>query len=351
MGVFEQRLEIAFSPFELLPDSFPFFRILVIAIETGRPGRRGAKENPVMNSTSMRYLLVSLLVVMAMGVVPPRRAEAQSMVKLTTPYHIINDSFYENFGLGWGTNRMGPNGGWYFNTGPANSTPPPFGGYDPAADARLGFRLGGFNFDFLAGTGSNRSHVMQAPSVVVSNGQPGWFFDGSMVPFVTGVVPVVGNAPMPGQMPIPAQSPITPLEERWQRLQHEQAALDGARGDVPAAGEPVQPPPADVDDDALVLGGARREDEAVGATRPVARASSSRSTADHGDISVAEIRAQQAAQDARQQQELQVRIEKAQSYEQTGQPALAVIYYKQAAARAQGEQKRRLLEKIASLND
>ena len=121
-------------------------------------------------------------------------------VQLTSPFQTINDSFYENFGFG-GINlgRSGPGGGWYFRTGPANSTPPPFGGYDPAADARFGMQFGGpfgLGFNMLAGQGSNRTHTMTAPTIVIPNGGSGYLFSGSMVPFVTGVIPVVGNAPM-----------------------------------------------------------------------------------------------------------------------------------------------------------
>ena len=82
---------------------------------------------------------------------------------------------------------------------------------------------------------------------------------------------------------------------------------------------------------------------------PVAAADS---TANHGDLSVAEIRRQQAApQDAARNQKIEVRIEKARGLEDAGKAGLAKIYYQQAATRADGELKKQLLEKIRSLGE
>ena len=73
------------------------------------------------------------------------------------------------------------------------------------------------------------------------------------------------------------------------------------------------------------------------------------STATHGDLSVAEIRRQQAAVDAHRDAEVQERLDKARSYEEAGKPNIAKIYYQQAAARATGELKQQLLDKIKTL--
>ncbi len=181
-------------------------------------------------------------------------------VQITTPYHSINDSFYENFGVGWAPIfNMGNNGGWYFSGIPANSTPPPFGGYDPAADSRFGFKLGPLGFNFLAGQGSNRSHVMQAPTIVIPNGGTGFLFDGSVSPFVMGVIPVVGNAPM---------TPVatSPLAERLERLQQAEEQRLAAEAAARAAGdddaelaEALRAPPGEPtqDDAPLVMRGGR----------------------------------------------------------------------------------------------
>ncbi|NLF69996.1 MAG: hypothetical protein GX575_13195 [Candidatus Anammoximicrobium sp.] len=273
-------------------------------------------------------------------------AEAQQ-VQLTSPFQSINESFYENFGFG-GLNlgRSGPGGGWYFRSGPANSAPPPFGGYDPSASARFGMQFGGPwgpGFNMLAGQGSNRTHTMTAPTIVVPHGGSGYLFSGSMVPFVTGVVPVVGNAPL-GMMPMmpQTQSSLSPLAERAAQLRQQAAA--------PAADLNPAPPPVAREEPPLVLKGGQAAD-APTAARPPVTGSAADSSANRGDISVAEIRRQQAQQEAARQEEIQVRIEKARGHEEAGNPGLAKIYYQQAAARADGELKQQLLAKIRSLGE
>jgi hypothetical protein len=270
-------------------------------------------------------------------------------VQITTPYHTLNDSFYENFGVGWGL-APNPNRNFYFSGIPSNSTPPPFGGYDPSADARLGFRIGPFNFDMLAGQGNNRSHVMQAPTVVIPNGGTGYFSDTSQRPFVTGVVPVVGNALMAPAMPMPAPYVTSPLQQRLEQLQWERERLAaGAEEDAAVGGRGVGAElPAAPEAAPLVIkrGEVQRAAPSDGGT-----AGSATSTANHGDLSLAEIRRQQAAEDAAARDELETLIEKAHAKEQLGNLGLAKIYYQQAASRAEGELKQQLLQKIRSLGD
>ncbi len=283
----------------------------------------------------------------------PHTGSHAQQVQLTSPFQTINDSFYENFGFG-GINlgRSGPGGGWFFNTGPATSTPPPFGGYDPGADARFGLRFGGpfgLGFNMLAGQGSTRSNTVTAPTIVIPNGGTGYLFSGSIQPFVTGVIPVVGNAPFgPTMAPQPS---ISPLAGRVAQLQQQQAATQAAAGAADPHPAPVAPPAAPARGaDPLVIQGGQVEAQAA-AGRPAAAATDGDSTANHGDLSVAEIRRQQAAQDAARLEEIQVRIEKAKGMEDAGKPGLAKIYYQQAATRADGELKKQLLEKIHSLGE
>ncbi|MCU0979326.1 MAG: hypothetical protein MUF25_09190 [Pirellulaceae bacterium] len=284
----------------------------------------------------------------------PDTGSYAQQVQLTSPLQTINDSFYENFGFG-GINmgRSGPRGGWYLNTGPATSTPPPFGGYDPAADARFGMQFGGpfgLGFNLVAGQGSTRSNTVTAPTIVIPNGGTGSIFSGSVRPFVTGVIPVVGNAPFGPMMPMAPQSSRSPLAERVAQLQQQQAATQAAGGAAPDPAPAEQPALPARDDGPLVIKGGQVQAQAP-AGRPAAPASASDSTANHGDLSVAEIRRQQAAQDAARLEEIQVRIEKARGFEEAGKPGQAKIYYQQAATRADGEQKKQLLEKIRSLGE
>ena len=190
---------------------------------------------------------------------------------------------------------------------------------------------GGLSFGFggLFGTGSTRTNVVQSPTIVLPNGGYGSLFDGSQRPFVTSVVPVIGDGVFNGATPgvgSTRPSGTSPLQERLTRLQ---------QGETPVA--PRSSAPADP--------------EAVPAARPasVPSGGSGASTATHGDLSVAEIRRQQAAVDAHRDAEVQERLDKARSYEEAGKPNIAKIYYQQAAARATGELKQQLLDKIKTL--
>ena len=79
-----------------------------------------------------------------------------------------------------------------------------FGGASGATAANFGFAiLSDIEVFFLleAAQGSTRSNVMQAPTVTMFNGQSASISDGQQQPFVTGVVPVVGDFAV-GQQPI-----------------------------------------------------------------------------------------------------------------------------------------------------
>jgi hypothetical protein len=164
------------------------------------------------------------------------------------------------------------------------------------------------------------------------------------------VIPVVGNAPFGPMMPMAPQPSLSPLAERVAQLQQQQAATQAAGGADPDPAPAMQPALPARDADPLVIRGGQVEAKAP-AGRPAAPAAAVDSTANHGDLSVAEIRRQQAAQDAARLEEIQVRIEKAQGLEEAGKPGLAKIYYQQAATRADGELKKQLLEKVRSLGE
>lgn len=276
------------------------------------------------------------------------RATAQQ-VQLTAPFQSINDRFYSNLGMGWGLSHGRPDGhGFTYQGIPATAAVPPFGGWDPNADARFGFSLGGgntrFNFGMFAGQGSTRTNIVQAPTVTIPNGGTGYFFDGSVRPFVTGFVPVVGEFNnLPTGLPTGPAPSISPLQQRLERLRQEPTAAPARDA------EAKRPPRADgqpAPDASLVRAGGpgERSAGASGGGRAAAD-----STANRGDISVAEIRRQQAAEDAAREAELQLCLEKAKGSEATGKLGVAKIYYQQAASRATGELKQQLLQKIQSL--
>ena len=81
---------------------------------------------------------------------------------------------------------------------------PAFGGSPAASAANFGFAiLSDIEVFFLlqAAKGNSRSNVMQAPTVTMFNGQSASISDGQSRPFVTGVIPVVGDFAV-GQQPI-----------------------------------------------------------------------------------------------------------------------------------------------------
>ena len=73
---------------------------------------------------------------------------------------------------------------------------PQFGGFDAATAADFGFAiLSDIEVFFLlqASQGDDRTNVLQAPKVTLFNGQMGFVNDTSQRPFVTSVIPVVGD--------------------------------------------------------------------------------------------------------------------------------------------------------------
>ncbi len=89
------------------------------------------------------------------------------------------------------SNRSGT---FFFHQGSAAGALPPFGGYVPGNDATLGIRLGGLgSLTMRAGQGSSQSSVSQSASLTVANGGTGFIASGTLQPFVTSFVPVVGS--------------------------------------------------------------------------------------------------------------------------------------------------------------
>jgi hypothetical protein len=189
----------------------------------------------------------------------------------------------------------------------------------------------------VAGQGSSRSHVMEAPTIVIPNGGTGSLFSGSIRPFVTGVTPIVGMGPM---VPMPAPVMTSPLAERLERMRWSedqlaaQAAELAARREaerVAAAGAAL--PRNQEDDGPLVLRSGRlSESEAPRSAGSV----SSGSTANHGDLSLREIRQQQAEREAAREYEAMVLLEQGRGKEAEGKAGVAKIYYQQALAKADG---------------
>jgi hypothetical protein len=242
-------------------------------------------------------------------------AEGQQTT-INSPLNTAGQGYYENIGTRWGVQGKG----WFFNFGGPAPIPGGFGGFNPGGGPNFGAGFGngggsGF-FQLWADQGSSSTISSQSPSVTVMNGGTGYFADVVQRPFVMGLVPVVGGAP-------PA-APVSPLVEKLDRLQGEPSLALGSKSTPPAAWKTSVP------------GGG------VPASEP--------STAERGDLSVAEIKANQAAAAAVARHEVDALIAKASGAEAAGQFVSARLYYEMAARKTTGDEQRALHEKAAALD-
>jgi len=224
------------------------------------------------------------------------------------PHPTVSHSFYEHFGTSWGIRGNG----WFFQFGGGGAVPP-FGGFDPNAGANFGFAGPNGFLNISAGQGSSTTFSGQAPMVTVMNGGTGAFFDQTLRPFVTGITPVVGGQP-------PVFGSV--LQERLSRLE----AGEGSGTGSSAGAAP-----------AVAGGGAARGP----------------SSAERGELSVAEIKARKAAgeqsADAAAAGEIEALLEKARGAIAAGKPGVAKIHLQMAARRATGEQQAAILKQIEEL--
>jgi len=83
-----------------------------------------------------------------------------------------------------------------FRQGSFGSTAPTIGGFNPATAATFGFAILSdieAYFFITAAQGDTRTNILQAPKVTLFNGQQAYVSDTKQVPFVTSVIPVVGD--------------------------------------------------------------------------------------------------------------------------------------------------------------
>ncbi len=291
-----------------------------------------------------------LIIFATMWVANAQPARAQN-VYYSTPLVSVTDSFYEWYGIDWNYRWRGPNSNFFFHRGGSQATIPPFGGFNPATAGRLGFSTQGanhaFSFGLTAAQGSHRTITSSTPSVTVSNGAIGSVRDVQMRPFVTGLIPVVGSG---SGYRAPPPTLISPLKQRLARLNEESsrpAPRPTAEDDVIAPKDAPKDAPVAAD---LVLGPGTPSPELSLGTSSGSSARTA-STAERGDISVAEIRQRREARSREAAEALGRLIEEARSAEAVGRFGAARVRYRQAAARADGEQRTALLEKLESLRD
>lgn len=268
------------------------------------------------------FVVLALALAFASLVAPC--VEAQG-ISINSPAVSALDSFYSRTGIGFGfrmpgasggrgvvglspTGQLTPDGAIYFGQGSWNSALPPFGGYDPQSDARLGFRVGGnsgpgFSLGLVAGRGSSRSIVGTAPSLTIPNGGSGYLFDGRWTPFVTGWTPIVGGRAR-YVVPIAPPTYVHPLQWKLQQLQQQALADSPADLDSEATGRSAPEPEDSAPEDSASL--ELETDIAHSSSAAIPRADSS--TAAQPAASVAQLRVVRAQQVALQQREHAAKI-------------------------------------------
>ena len=285
----------------------------------------------------MSTVRIALLLVVASALwLSVAEAPAQQTT-ISSPFHTIGDSFYEQIGMSWGFNAPG----CFFRFGPGNMPNPQFGGFVPGTGATLGFGVRGGStnafFNFAAAQGSRQSMVTQAPSMTLMNGQGGYMADTSVTPFVISQVPVVGGFPvlgavgptippayrMPSYSPPPALQPDRLEAARKAFVERKQAQEQ--KPEPPA----VAPPPADR------AAAKVSEAQASSAGRPVP--------------GVAEAKRMHEIEQAAQNREVEALFEKGRAAEEDGKLQTAKMYYQMVARRATGELKEQAQARLAAL--
>jgi len=324
-------------------------------------------------------------------------------VTVSTPYHTLNDSFFERIGVDFDFNLGGrgttpfmlfgrpygdpsagtpmmrnmldtdggrstvvgmlapgvfsPDLGIPFNQNSYGLGVPQFGGYDPSAGLTSGFHLrhGNFNgsLNWTASQGYRQTFTSQTPSVTLTNGVPGSISDTSQSPFVIGFIPIVGGFPT---VPTPFASMPNPVPEgnhrvqafRRQMAEKMQAAVEDValRRAAQVAAEDAAAEDVAAEDLARPV--------APPVVRPVAAAqklaAARSSSAGRAVPSVAEARRLRKLEQAAQDNEAMVLFERGRTAEEGGKGKVAKVYYKMAAGRASGELRQQIQARLDALS-
>jgi hypothetical protein len=267
-------------------------------------------------SPASGWRLLSLLGIVSLPCFLPSSASGQQMVTAGFPMVGVREGFSERIGSNWAL--RGPGAFSWFNNNSGTGIPA-FGGFSPNAGLNGGFGVnaGGFgaNLGFNFAQGSSRSMISNTPIVTGFAGQPMFFQNSVQRPFVTNLIPAVGNG---GVM-------LQPLNKT------------GIIRNRLATGELRR------EDGRIIPGrGVKRESQEAQA----ARIADNRPLVDAAPPPRAEREAQQTAEDAENRLAIRNYLKKGQEAEAKGKPAVARQYYQMAARRAEGELKQ---EALASL--
>jgi len=297
---------------------------------------------------------------------------AGQQMTVSTPFHSVGDSYFENMGVGWGIRGKG----FDLRFGGPTLAAPQFGRFNPGAGANLGFgfRNGGprgfLNANWSQGW--QGSCVSQVPVLTVTDGVPGYMAVGTMSPFVVGYVPVVGGYPtipavfaMPPMPVVPPASSGVGADAIRQALRQSAARQGAALAEDDGPAMPAAPPvPAVAPQPAKAAapGATGGLPPSVDATRPgnlpaAGTASAGRlalaqeSTAGRPAPSVQEAKRLWAAEQASQHAEARVWFERGLSAEQAGNLGAAKAYYHMAARRADDALKREILQRVEAIEE
>jgi hypothetical protein len=307
----------------------------------------------------MRPVHRILPVLAAVGLLLWVATVSAQQVTVGTPFHSLNNNFFENMGTNWSLQGQG----WNASFGSPAMAQPPFGGFNAGAGLSFGFGIlnqgvvGKFNFNFSQG--NSQSNVSATPMVTLQNGVPGYFSDTTQSPFVISDIPIVGN-------PAVAQA--------LQRARAQRAAMDdddqaigpsAAQAAVRAQADPGPPlPQAGPRPRAQGAGAAaavaRPQHEAVLAGRPDAAAAgetasrvarATESSAGQAVPSVAEARRMYEAQQHGETADGEVAeyLARAQNAENLGKSAVARQYYRLALRHANAAQRDEIQSRIEAL--
>jgi hypothetical protein len=306
----------------------------------------------------------SALTILAVGVFATLwlavTASAQQ-VTLGTPFHTLNDSYFERMGVGFSGNYQGIN----FSVGSFQQAIPQFGGFQPGTGLQTAFAINGpkgqLNFAFDFSQGYRQSNVSQTPMVTLMNGQTGYFSDTSQTPFVISQIPVVGAFPpvtsfgavmSPQQLANVSGIPLTSGNPRVQAMRQAaaNAAANAAATGSQTGGATAAPAGQNAAGPLAASGKNAPPEPAAEDAGPAARlVAAQESTAGRAAPSVAEARRMHAQEEDAQQEELKALFERGLAAEEDGKPAVAKIYYQQVARRASGELKSRVQTKLDEL--
>ncbi len=276
-------------------------------------------------------------------------ASCAQMVFTGIPLTTVSDSFFEQSSIGFGFSipgsgrvvglgpdgRRTPDGAIHFAYRPSNALGP-MGGRPPGSGLQGGFghrgnRGGGSGLNFGFAQGSNRMLAQTTATVTVPNGGSGFFYSGTVTPFVTGFVPVVGGF---------ASGPIVHPTPAAQMLPYARATGDGS--------EFAKPPYAM----------ARRSASSHAARRPAVKTHAGKgraakanrldaSSAAQADESVSDIRRRRQAKQAHEVASL---LNKAQLAIDDNKLAVAEVHLRSAARRASGEERQKILEQLKAVH-